>query len=379
VRTSFKKTMSRILTLLITLFTCSYNYGQDFKKHQSESKHTDKIISIATSDSLFATSSYDKSVIVWDYHGKIIYRFKVADGKINSLSSIPNSNALLIGITEMSGGKIRRHIIKCLNALGRVEYELIDKRLTQEYVNVSFESNVTGVRNAIASVKEAFPELDVKNDLEVPQVSRGISHIELVQSITVSPGNRTIASIDKFNILKTWDQNHNVLQSFRIVNNKKNTNIYFRSDSTIFIEPSIILNIKDTSTQIIQGFERYSGIPFNSAIYFYFNYNNDSRPEKLFNLETAKSKTFDSRSHYTITGACSYDRLALLGVDGLIRVINTEGDVISIFGKDRNEVMTFRGEKIQLFSKICSIGFSPSGKYVISGTENGKVNMWKFE
>lgn len=371
--------MSRTLIISITLFTWCYSYGQDYKKHLSKTKHTDKIISVATSDSFFATSSYDKSVIVWDYNGKIIYSFKVSDGKINSLSFIPNSHLLLTGITEGNDGKIQRHIIKCLNTLGKVEYELVDKRLTQEHVNVSFEDNVTGVRNAIGSVEAAFPQLDIKNDLEVPQVNRGISHIELVQSITVSPDKKTIASIDKYNILKTWDQNHKVQHSFKILNNKKDTDIYFRSDSTIFIEPNIILNIRDTSVQLIKGFERYSSIPFNSAIYFHFNYNNDSRPEKLINLETANSKTFDSKSHYTIAATCSYDRLALLSVDGLIRVMNSEGEIISTFGKDRNEVMTFRGEKLQLFSKICNIGLSPNGKYLISGDENGRVTIWKSE
>jgi WD40 repeat protein len=179
--------MSRVLVLSIILFTCSYNFTQDYRKHQSKTKHTDKIISIATSDSLFATSSYDKSVNVWNYNGKIIYSYKLTDGKINSLSFIPNSNSLLIGITEMNEPRIQRHIIKCLNNLEKIEYELIDKRLTQEYVNVSFEENVTGVRNAIHSVDATFPELDIKKDLEVPQVSREISHIELAQSITVSP------------------------------------------------------------------------------------------------------------------------------------------------------------------------------------------------
>lgn len=96
-------------------------------------------------------------------------------------------------------------------------------------------------------------------------------------------------------------------------------------------------------------------------------------------LETSISKEFDLKNYYTITGTCSYDKLALLGVDGLIRVINKEGELLSTFGKDRNELMTFRGEKIQLFSKINSIGFSPSGQYIISGDENGKVIIWKTE
>lgn len=276
--------MNRVLLLLTMLFTCSYNYGQDYKKYQSKTKHTDEIISVAISNSLFATRSYDKSVIVWDYTGKAIYRYKLTDGEINSLSFIPNSNSLLIGITETNDGEIIRHVIKCLNNFGEIEYELIDKRITQEYVNVTFEKNVTSARNAIRAVEATFPQLNIKKDLEIPQISRGISHIELVQSIAVSTDNKTIASIDKFNILKTWDQKHQILNSFKILNNKKDTKIYFRSDSTIFIEPNIILNIRDTSTHIIRGFEKFSSIPFKSVIYFHFDYNNDSRPEKLYNF-----------------------------------------------------------------------------------------------
>lgn len=276
-------------------------------------------------------------MIVWDYNGKIIYSYKLNDGRINSLSLIPNSNSILIGITEMNDGKIQRQVIKCLNNLGKIEYELIDKRITQGYVNVSFEKSVEGVRNAISSVEATFPELNIKKDLEVPQVNKRISHIELSQSIAVSPDNKTIASIDNFNILKTWNQNQEIQSSFKILNIEKDTKIYFGTDSTIFIEPNIILNIRDTSAQIIKGFERCSSIPLRSAIYFHFNYNNDSKPEKLYNLVTSNSKEFDLKKYYTITGTPPHEKLALLGVDGLIRVINELGDLLSTFGKDRNE------------------------------------------
>ncbi len=361
------------------LFTCSYIHGQDFKKHQLKTRHTEKIISVATTDSLFATSSYDRSVIVWDYNGKFIYSYKLAEGKINSLSFIPNSNSLLVGVTEMNNNEIYRHVIKCLNSLGKIEYELIDRRLTQDYANISFDKNVTGARNAIGSVKSTFPKLNIKKDLEVPQVSREISHIELVQSISVTPDKKTIASIDKFNILKTWNQNHEIQSSFKILNNKKDTKIYFSTDSTIFIEPNLVLNIRDSSTHIIKGFERYSSIPFRSAIYFHFNHNNDSRQEKLYNSATTHSKELSLNGFYTLTGTPTNNKLALLGVDGLIRVINEKGDLLSTFGKDRNEVMTFRGEKIRLFSKISSIGFSPNGQFIITGDDNGKVIIWKNE
>jgi hypothetical protein len=54
-------------------------------------------------------------------------------------------------------------------------------------------------------------------------------------------------------------------------------------------------------------------------------------------LVTSNSKEFDLKKYYTITGTPSHEKLALLGVDGLIRVINEQGDLLSTFGKDRNE------------------------------------------
>lgn len=371
--------MRKVIVTLSLLLACAPHYAQVYKKHYSKNRHAAEIISVVATDSIFATSGYDKSVIVSDYEGRTIYRYKITQGKINSLSFIPNSKMLLIGLTESENNETVRHVIRCLDASGKPVFELIDKRLKQEYVDIEFEANVETVRNAIDHIKAAFPELNIKTSLNVPQVNLGLSHIELIQSIAASPNSKTIASIDKFNILKIWNEKHEVQSSFKILNNKKDTNIYFRSDSTIFIEPNIILNIRDTTVQGIPGFERHAGVPFNSAIYFHFNYNNESRPEVLYDVDASHSRVFDSSLYYTKTGTQVNDWLALLGVDGLIRLINKEGEIISTFGKDRNELITFRGEKIQLLSKISQIGSSPNGKFIISGDEEGKVIIWKQE
>lgn len=371
--------MRRIFTLLITLSIYSNTLGQEYKKHQSKIKHTKEIKSIATGEAWFATSSYDNTVIVWDYNGTVIYRYKLPDSKIQSLCFIPHSNSLLVGVTEMNGNKIERHVIKCLDKSGKTEYELVDTTLTQKSVDAVYQQNTTGVRNAMRTVDAGFRELDVKKDLEIPQVNKRLSHIELIQSIAVSPGNSTIASIDQFNILKLWDQNHKIQRAFKIENNKKDTRVYFLSDSTIFVEPNIILNITDTTTRIIPGFDQYSSTPFNKNVYFYFNYNYTSRSEKLYNLQTSNTKEFDQKKYYTHTSSPSDDKLSLLGVDGLIRVINSNGDLLSTFGKDSNEVITFRGEQIQLFSNMCQIGMSPDAQFIVSGDKTGKVIIWKHE
>lgn len=369
--------MYKTIILIILVLSSSNNFAQEFKKIKSKRKHSEKIIGIATNDKFFATTSYDKFLMVWNYEGKVIYRYKIADGKINSMEFIQNSDSLLVGLTTKDNFQIKRHIIKCLDISGDLKFELVDTTLTQKQVDKYYKENTIGVQKAISSVSKQFPELNIKKEIKIPQIKNSLSHIELIQDIEVSPNKTTIASIDKFNILKIWDSNGKFIKKSNIVNNKKDTEIYYLSDSKLFITPNIILDIKTLNLKIINGFEKYASIPFGEMIYFHFDYNNDSRKEKLYNIKNLQIKEFDSKKHYTLFASKSNNKLALLGFNRLINVIDEKGKLISTFGKDRNELTTFRGERLRVYSKICKIGFSPNGQYIVSGDENGKVSIWK--
>ena len=371
--------MYKTIVLLIFLLSICKSFSQDFKKYKSKLKHSNKIIGIATNDEFFATSSYDKSLIVWNYEGKIVYKYKLEDGEINSLEFTQNSNNLLVGLTIKNSSVIKRHIIKCLDISGTLKFELVDTTLTQEQIDNYYKENTTSVQTAISSVRDKFPELAIKKEIGTPQTKNRLSHFELVQDIEVSPNNTSIASIDKFNILKIWDSNGKFIKKTNIVNIKKDTEIYYLSDSTLFITPNIILDIETFNFKTISEFEKYASIPFGEMIYFHFDYNNDSRKEKLYNINNSEIKEFDSKEYYTFFASKSNDKLALLGFNGLIKVINKKGELLSTFGKNTNEWTTFRGEKFKRYSKICKIGFSPNGKHIISGDENGKVSIWKTE
>jgi len=161
--------MYRIIILLIFYLSSTNNFGQEFKKVKSKNKHTDKIIAIATNNEFFATCSYDKSLIVWNYEGKVVFKHKIADGKINSMSFMKNSNSLLIGLTIKDNSEIKSHIIKCLDISGTLKFELVDTSLTQEQIDTYYKKNTTSVQNAIISVSDKFPELDIKKEIGTPQ------------------------------------------------------------------------------------------------------------------------------------------------------------------------------------------------------------------
>jgi len=369
--------MSKILIILIIFFTYSNNYGQDYKKIISKQKHNSKILSIATNNDFFASCSHDK-ITVWNYEGKIIYKYKLIEGRINSMSFIQDTSELLVGITEKDRKREKRFLIKCFDISGDIKYELIDTTLTQGFVDDYCKKNSHGALNAINHLRTSYPKLDIRNS-GIPQVESGLSHIEVVHDITVSPTKRSIATIDLYNFLKIWDTNGKLYKSLQIKNNKKDTEVYYLSDSIILITPNIVLNTNNLNAEVIKGFEKYSSIPFADKIYFYFDYNNESKPEKLYDIKTFETKELDSNEFYTLYASRSHNKLALLGVDGLIRVINKKGVLISSFGKSKNRSTSFRGEKIKRYSNICKIGFSPNSQYIISGDEYGKICIWKNE
>ncbi|MGL1884870.1 MAG: WD40 repeat domain-containing protein [Reichenbachiella sp.] len=361
------------LYLVTIAFTCS---SQGFRKVKSKIKHSGAVNIVSNSSEFFATAGKDGNLFIWDYSGKVVGNPQLMDVTINSIEFISNSNLLLVGLTETKQELTKRFVIKCFDNKGNEQFELIDSTLTQELTDNYYQENTKSVQSAIKSINQNFTELKT-NELQSPEIDKGLSHFDLVQDIEVSPSGELIASIDKFNILKIWDKSGSFIKSMNIDNGKKNTEIYFLDEERLLISPNIILNIDSSNLEFIQGFEKYSGIPFSNSLYFYFDYNDNSRPEQIYNQNTSNIQKLDDTEFYTFNTSRSDNTLALLGFDRLIRVIKEDGSIISKFGKDRKLHTTFRGDKLTEFSNISCLGISPNGTFVVSGNEDGKVVIWK--
>lgn len=353
--------------------------GQEFKAIKTIHKHSDKITEIATCDNYFATGSYDRTVSVWNYSGKRMFKYTVSDGRINALCFLPDANSLLVAISEFNNDGYKRYIIKQFDMSGKLTKEFIDATMNQEQVNLIYLHNNIGVINAVSVASKKYPELNINSNLGIPQVKDKLSHQETIQDIKVSPNQQIIASIDNYNYLKIWSVSGKFIKSFQIENNKKDTYIYFLSDTTLLVTPNIILNIENNNSHKIVGFEDYMATPLNDKIYFSFDYNEPSESEKLYENKGLELKDIGLNENYSLCMTTSNDTFGLLGVDGLIRLLNTNGELLSTFGKDRSEEMTFRGKTIHKSSEINKIKFSPNGEYLISGDKNGKVIIWRNE
>jgi len=362
------------------ILTFKLTYGQDFKAIKTIHKHSDKITEIATCDNYFATGSCDRTVSTWDYSGKRMFKYTISEGSINALCFLPDANSLLVAISEFDNDGYKRYIIKQFDMSGKVVKEFVDATMNQEQVNLNYLENNTGAINAVLNASKIYPELNVKSNLGIPQVKDKLSHQETIQDIKLSPNQQIIASIDKYNYLKIWRTTGKFIKSFQIKNSKKNTYIYFLSDTTLLVTPNIILNIENNNSHKIVGFEDYMATPLDDKMYFSFDYTKQSKSEKLFDNQEMKLKDIELGVNNSLCVTTSKDKFALLGVDGLIRILNMDGEILSVFGKDRKETETeFWNNTIRVSSEINKIRFSPTGDYLISGDKNGKVIIWRSE
>lgn len=365
----------RILTTILLTALIFNSFGQDFQKLKSKVKHVSGAKLISCSDDYFVTAGNSGDLYIWNYDGKTTKKILLNNMKVNSIEVIPNSEKWLVGVTTFNP---ERYIIKCFNNNGEELFELIDSSLEQGGIDQDFTENNQSTQSAIKAVDESFPGLRQKG-LEPPKATNGLSHIELIQDIKASPDGKSIASIDKYNNLKIWNSSGKLINSMKIRNGKKDTELYFLDQKLLFISPSTTLNTVSKSFESLDGFEQYSGIPFSNLIYFYFDYNDVSRQELLYNQTTTEAIKMDRDKYYSYSTGTNGDYLILLGQDRLVRVVDQTGTLISEFGRDRKIKSTFRGEELTKYSNIKCFDISANSDFIVTGDESGRITVWDRE
>ena len=227
-------------------------------------------------------------------------------------------------------------------------------------------------------VNKMYPNMQTKSEINVPRVEDGLSHIERIQSLSISNDFKHFASMDKYNIFKIWDTNGQILNSFQVTNNKVNTDLYFINDSILLITPYILLNIEDYSFNILTDYQDFKqSIPVGNKIFYFSNI--DIESSKLVDYSSDSTPAIDLQDSKCYQASYSTNQFAFLGIDGLVRICDFNGQIKQKLGKDRTEVVETRDGSRVIFSKIEEIKLSPNGEYLITGDKYGKVIIWKNE
>jgi WD40 repeat protein len=163
-----------------------------------------------------------------------------------------------------------------------------------------------------------------------------------------------------------------------VTNNKVNTDLYFLNDSILLVTPNILLNINGYSSKVLTGYQDYKlSIPVENKIFYFSNL--DIESSKLVDYSSDSIRVIDVNDSKCYRASYSVDKFAFLGIDGLVRICDFNGQIKQKLGKDRTEVVGTRDGSGVIFSEIEEIKLSPNGEYLITGDKFGKVILWKNE
>ena len=292
--------------------------------------HNDSVTSVSfspTGDAI-ATASSDNTAKLWDLQGNCLVTFTGHNDWVTSVSFSPTGDAIATASSD-----------KTANLWDLQGNCLVTFTGHHQWVNsVSFSP--TGDRIATASSDKTAKLWDLQGNCLVTF----IGHNNSVTSLCFSPtGDRiATASIDK--TAKLWDLQGNCLVTFTGHNNSVNS-VCFSPTGDMIATAS---HDKTVKLWDLQG---------NCLVTF--TGHNDS----------VRSVSFSR------TG----DTIATASIDGTAKLWDLQGNLLADFSGYKGNLLKGEADFVKLKSAILSVCFSRDGKFLITGSLDGKVRFWPIE
>jgi len=107
----------------------------------------------------------------------------------------------------------------------------------------------------------------------------------------------------------------------------------------------------------------------------------DDNTAKLWNLQGNCLVTFTGHndSVWSVSFSPKRDRIATASIDGTAKLWDLQGNLLADFSGYNGNLLKGEADFVELTSPIYSICFSRDGKFLITGSQDGKVRFWPIE
>ena len=326
-------------------------------------------VSFSPNGDAIATASNDKTAKLWDLQGNCLVTFTRHNYSIDSISFSPNGDVLATASIEGTA--------KLWDLQGN--YLVTFTGHNALVWSISFSPNGDAI--ATASDDKTAKLWDLQGNCLVTF----IGHNDSVWSISFSPNGNAIATASSDKTAKLWDLQGNCLVTFT-GHNHWVTSISFSPTGDAIATASSdktakLWDLQGNCLVTVTGHEgSVNSISFSPNGDVIATASSD-KTAKLWDLQGNCLVTFTA--HNDLVRSVSFspngDAIATASQDGTAKLWDLQGNLLADFSGYKGNLLKGEADFVELKSPIYSICFSRDGKFLITGSQDGKVRFWPVE
>ena len=279
-------------------------------------------------EEMIATASYDKTAKLWDLQGNCLVTLTGHNYLVNSVSFSPTGDAIATTSID-STAKLWDLQGNCLVTFTGHKNPVL---------SACFSPNGDAIATAL------YDKTAKLWDLQGNCLVTFTGHNESVRSVSFSPTGDAIATASSDKTAKLWDLQGNCLATFT-GHNDRVTSVSFSPTGDAIATAS------------------------------------QDKTAKLWDLQGNCLVTFTghNRSVWSVSFSPTGDTIATASQDGTAKLWDLQGNLLADFSGYKGNLLKGEADFVELKSPIYSICFSRDGKFLITGSQDGKVRFWPVE
>ena len=333
--------------------------------------HSNQVTAVAFSPvgEFLATASWDNTTKLWNLQGRELITFTGHSNLVTAVAFSPGGE-FLATVSDDNTAKL-------WNLQG------------QELITFTGHSNgLTGVTFSPGGeflVTASDDKTTKLWNLQGESLITFTSHSYAVTGVAFSPGGEFIATASDDNTAKLWNLQGESLITFTSHSDGV-TGVTFSPGGEFIATASADKTAKLWNLQgreLITFAGHSNGV---TAVVFspdgeYLVTASHDKTAKLWNLQGEELITFTGHSDLVMAVAFSPggEYLATASRDGTVKVWDLQGNLLADFRGYKGNLLQGEPDFIELKRSVWSVCFSPDGKQIVAGYDDGKVRFWRFE
>ncbi|MEG4056246.1 MULTISPECIES: WD40 domain-containing protein [unclassified Microcoleus] len=316
-----------------------------------------------------ATASYDKTAKLWDLQGNCVVTFTGHNYSVTSVSFSPIRDAIATASYDNTA-KLWDLQGNCLVTFTGHNYSV---------TSVSFSPT----RDAIATASD--DNTAKLWDLQGNCLVTFTGHNYSVRSVCFSPTGDRIATASSDKTTKLWDLQGNCLVTFTGHNNPVRSVSFSPTGYAIATASSDkTAKLWDLQGNCLVTFTGHNdsvwSVSFSPTGYAIATASIDNTA-KLWDLQGNCLVTFTGHNNpvTSVSFSPTGDGIATASQDGTAKLWDLQGNLLADFSGYKGNLLKGEADFVEFKIPIYSICFSRDGKFLITGSQDGKVRFWPIE